>query len=327
MKNKKIKLEDVKINFFTWNSLTRAYFVHSSFKDSDPLDFDLEKRDNFIINKLEKLMNGNYVISLQEVDLTTWNKLVPLFEKCDYYVNWTPSGTSRDDFMGVLLGWPRKKYKLVDYYQCIPPIQAKESEPKEVESNKETLYTSPWGIVSRKWNWLLMAKLEEICSQKIIVFAAYYAPLFTSSFDATFISTDLLFSNLEKFSGDLPIIIGGDFNFPLNSDSFNLVTTDEKKEKEIILLEKSYLYSPKTKLVYKSAYKESFGSEPKFTNRVQRTFKFMDTDTFEDTLDFIFFTNFTPKLVESEKLNEELLWYPNSNNPSDHLSLQTTFYL
>jgi mRNA deadenylase 3'-5' endonuclease subunit Ccr4 len=52
----------------------------------------------------------------------------------------------------------------------------------------------------------------------------------------------------------------------------------------------------------------------------------MNTESFEDTLDYIFFANFKPSKVETKKLNQDPVWYPNAGNPSDHLPLQTTIY-
>lgn len=315
------EMKDTKINFFTWNILTRSYFTASSYKDSDPENFDLEKRDNFIIDKLKDLMDENYIISLQEVDLTVWNKIALIFNKHNYQVYWSSYGNYMNDFMGVLLAWPKDLYNTLDYKQCVPPSQAKDLEPKEF------LINSPWSIISKRWNWLLMAKLEEIKSKKKIVVATYHAPLFSSSPDATLISTDLYFHNLENFAKGLPVIIGGDFNFSPSSDSFDFVTSNKKKNKEILVSEKKFTYQPKTKLAYKSAYNETFGNEPDFTNRVNRTYKIMNTESYEDTLDFIFFTNFKPKKVKTKKLNQKKIWYPNLENPSDHLPMQTIFYI
>ena len=167
----KKEMKDTKIKFFTWNILSRSYYNASTYKNSDPADFDLEKRDIFIIDKLKNLMDENYIISLQEVDLTVWNKIALIFNKYKYQVYWSSYGSSLNDFMGVLMAWPRESYKTLDFHQCVPPAQAKESEPKEF------LINSPWSIVSKRSNWLLMAKLEEISSKKKIVVATYHAPL------------------------------------------------------------------------------------------------------------------------------------------------------
>jgi hypothetical protein len=218
------KMEKGGVKFFTWNILTRSYFNYESYKDANPADFNLKKRDAFILNKLADLMDQRYIISLQEVDLTVWNKLCTLFDNYNYNVNWSHAGNISNDYMGVLLAWPRDEYKLLEFKQCMPATLAKEDEPKDFVPN------SPWSVVAKKWNWLLMAKLEKISSKKKMICAAYHAPLFPNNPDATFIANDLLFYSLEKFSEDLPVIIGGDFNIPPSSESFKHVIRDSKKK-------------------------------------------------------------------------------------------------
>ena len=53
-------------------------------------------------------------------------------------MHWTPQGASYNDFMGVLIAFPKKKYVLKRFQQIIPGLNAYESEPPALTQKMKT---------------------------------------------------------------------------------------------------------------------------------------------------------------------------------------------
>ena len=78
---KKRKMQNISVKFFDWNILCRSYFKKETFVKCELKEFSKEERDKCIISKIEEAINGESIICLQEVDCTTWNNLIILFNQ------------------------------------------------------------------------------------------------------------------------------------------------------------------------------------------------------------------------------------------------------
>ena len=212
-----------------------------------------------------------------------------------------------------LLAWP-KCYKLRRYSQ--QQICERAKIDYEVHSRMSD-GDNPWLTILKRKSWLLAVELEEIETSKQFVLATCHAPLLHKIPHASYLLTDILFTILEKFAGDQPTIILGDFNITPDSEAYHHIVHTPRPTKCLQSKQTTYFYQPQMKKGYSSFIKHHSGSEPKFTCRTA-----MNGDTvFEGTLDYIFTTNL--KIVSSQvgTLSDEPNLYPTQDNPSDHLPL------
>ena len=77
-------MEDTKLKFFAWNILTWTMLNSQVFENCDPESFDLENRNRIVREKVLSLCKENAIISLSEVDRTTWQKLFCLLAEEGY---------------------------------------------------------------------------------------------------------------------------------------------------------------------------------------------------------------------------------------------------
>ena len=131
---------------------------------------------------------------------------------------------------------------------------------------------------------------------------------------------------IQRFAGNLPYIFVGDFNIKPNSSTYNLLTqgTMEAANPDLppVLTGSDWKVDVKP---MRSAYKESLGNEPEFTNFA----KSRDSDTFIDTLDYIFLSN-EWKVESTDPLPDKASAvgpYPTEEEPSDHLLLASSLKL
>ena len=131
---------------------------------------------------------------------------------------------------------------------------------------------------------------------------------------------------IQRFAGNLPYIYVGDFNIKPDSSMYNLLTQGSLEATNPDLPPPLTGSDWKVDVKpMKSAYKEGLGKEPEFTNFA----KSRDSDTFIDTLDYVFLSN--EWRVESiEPLPDKgsaVGPYPTEEEPSDHLLLAASLKL
>ena len=119
--------------------------------------------------------------------------------------------------------------------------------------------------------------------------------------------------------GNIPIILCGDFNSQPTSSTYQSISTGISLNKfnlENFKYPKPFIKTPYiyTKIPFKSVYKEVFGKEPKYTNY---------TETFKNTLDYIFVNNKIKILSALQEINKKyyskIISLPNNDIPSDHI--------
>lgn len=304
------------MKIYTWNILAKPLFTAKNYPKNDPGVFNLDERDRLICQEMTKRCQEKYIIGLQEVDTETYEKLVIIFNENDYEVYWVSNGNHLNDYMGIVLAWPREQYKLKRFRQLQTCGLAKEY--YDIYSSLDKLM-NPWLTILKRKNWILAAELQDKKSLKSFVVATCHVPRLYDIPHATYLCIDLLYTSLEKFAGSLPLFICGDFNFLPSSEAYMLLTnpTYRQKQKEIHVHNMVYFYQSQIKHTYTSLIKTAQGQEPLFTCRSA----LYSNDLFEGTLDYVFCTNVQISTVNIENIPTDNIIYPSYSNPSDHLPL------
>lgn len=323
------------VNVFTWNILTRAYFNNETFPEYDNQIFDNERRIEQIISILTNQFEKNAIIALQEVDITTWEQILPVFHNNQYQAFIAHYGNVDTDYMGVVLAWPGLTYKLKTWLQTIPNDKISQLQPSgynlEFKSN-------PFLQAGRSWKWLIAAELYDPVSKQHFVVSTYHMPNFYWIPDALYMSTDVAFSSLERYLEQqqidtLPVIFMGDFNIIDGDINYQLITSDSQDKRVLTLhndnesdqlnLGRQYFYRPTMKHRYLSYLQPVEGA---YTTRTKHKALYgKESKIFSEVIDYIWLRN-VPEQTLLNTMTDDVL-YPTIDMPSDHLPLQATIYL
>jgi len=172
----------MRLNVFSWNVLSDAYFTPEDYPTYEKSYFDSERKQEQVLQQLKRVMKSNTLIALQEVCSRLMPELVKLALNMNYVIRDAYYGNEKSGNMGVVLMWPNNIYRVEKYEQIIVG--------QHITTEPPTVYQS-W------WDWLrrvpppncplkyakLRSKFNVICSKKS------HIPFFIcciSSFDKTF---------------------------------------------------------------------------------------------------------------------------------------------
>jgi len=168
-------------------------------------------------------------------------------------------------------------------------------------------------------NWLLMAKLLDLESNRLFVISVVHMPCLFFNNDAMLLFADVALTRLDQFAGeDIPAIMMGDFNTLPNSIIYNYITFKEKRE---------YMpngWEPLLKSEWGSAYFLNHFKEPEYTTLTHIPSKH-GPDPFKGAIDYVFIRNnilpskIIMETVPDENLKDKLCPIPEC--PSDHLPM------
>ena len=96
-------------NILSDNLCTQEYFPRNK-----PVNLDPGIRQTRLLKELKTFVNGNYILTLQEVSRTQWQWLSLYLEHHGYIAHWHSRGLRLDGYMGVVISFPRKRYKILE---------------------------------------------------------------------------------------------------------------------------------------------------------------------------------------------------------------------
>ncbi len=187
-------------------------------------------------------------------------------------------------------------------------------------------YEDMWQIATRRNNRFLGLTLHHLAADRSFNMYTYHMPCEFKRNDVMNIHAAGLLSGIQKHTQELPYILAGDFNSTPSSSVYALVTKSIYSP-----FPKSTVYSRVPSLqdrIYvplTSAYFALHAREPPFTNYGWPKDL---SKAFCDTIDYIFCNRgFEP--VQATHINttsrNDVLCFPSSKEPSDHLPLQASF--
>jgi hypothetical protein len=321
-------------------------------------------------------MAQNSIICLQEISTMWAGHLHTFFANNDYYLVTGLYGNRNNGYMGVGMAIPTKKYELravditrvADTKRMPRKVYQEPSFFENIASYFEKflaylaslvsamliwlkLSTPPaptvdlWGSVVSRPNQLVSCRLRSIELDEEIVVGTYHMPCMFDVPPLMVAHVSLAVQHLQRFAGDTPYVLAGDFNFKPSSAEYRLVTEgtlDRQVSFPLIVApfecdadssqDPSYPtpvegddWRPDVLLPLRSAYRTRLGEEPSFTNYAQTG----DRPVFIDTLDYLFHSDVLevaevlPLPSQASAVLEGSL--PNDQEPSDHLMLAASF--
>ena len=265
----------------------------------------------------------------------SYSATIPISQVCSLY------GKPFNGYMGIALAVPLDKYEVckVDISRCSDTVRLPKEKVEEGILRKIfidaplSLYRkatgkrppqSDWQLARGRFNTIMYAALR--CKNTGVEFgvANYHMPCMFRNPKVMTIHSQLAGMYAQRCSGDLPVVLMGDFNLKPGDGGYDLITTGTLTDG----LEASPV-APEgekwtTSLGYpmRSAYKVANGAEPDFTNFAQ----IKDDPQFIDTLDYIFIS---PTVEVSQVLplphrSEVKGPFPAPDEPSDHILLAAT---
>lgn len=350
--------ESADVRLMSYNVLSPPLAPPSQFPTCNPKDLEKGTRLSRILTRLDAAVQERSVIALQEVDLEWAGQLHVFFSERDYTVVFAQYGHRFNNYMGVMLAWPRQVYEAVDVEICkVSDTAPKTMWPKAqrsvlndhgfltFEGLKEVIGCKPPEVlkVDQEWNWAQSRANEAIFArlrrrddpkQRFCV-GTYHMPCFFGSPEkvrVVNIHSQLLLKRLAEFSKGDPLALMGDFNFKPEDSPYSLVESGGAVQKvapaspaEFRGLEQRLPKGTPLETGLQSAYKAFHGKEPILTNFVVSSFA---GGEFAATLDYIWFSPGKFSVVACPPLPDSKLSakgpYPNATEPSDHLPLRAT---
>jgi mRNA deadenylase 3'-5' endonuclease subunit Ccr4 len=339
------------INVFTYNILTSSYCNPKTYPNVQPEFLEEKKRWKNISDMLTAQFKKNSIILLQEIPEKWRGKIEILSCKFSYKPFVRNYSHYYSGFMGVGILVP-KCYDIlrISYFRpcclakeiCMPPKiiedESNDNEDSEFSINPFTYISHLFNIfnydhspplveckkketheiLSKRSNVQIMMilKNKEDIKKRRFAICTYHAPLILNDELTQYGSSICSIKTLFNFIDDLPVIFGGDFNFLPKSRSYNVFVGKSEIDAE---------YNPEYEPL-KSAFVEIFGKEPKYTTKSEiKSNSWSPINSFEGTLDYIFYRNLKIKKCGIIFGGEYNTFMPNKYSPSDHLPLFATF--
>ena len=230
------------VGVVTYNILSPALAGEDHYYNACPTNLHGPTRLARVKAKLEGAIAEGRIICLQEVSLQWSGPLHVYFAKRGYHLVLAPYGSAFSDHMGVAVAWDASRYQAEDieivkvastYSEW--PKKEKKAEPGLLEKllnfvlqRKVEKPYNPWNESQWRKNQLILARLaprEE--GKKPFVVACYHMPcLFGSAakVQGMNIHAQLTAKHVQKFAGDTPYLMVGDWNSLPNSTTYQLLT-------------------------------------------------------------------------------------------------------
>lgn len=323
------------IKVVTYNVLSENYGTSSCFNVDDPKSLDVVVRHNKILSILRDYMMKEYIVCLQEVTIAFRSKIIPLLSPYKYTFNCLNYGNKHSGNMGVMLLIPSKQYRVVsttnyhvaDYISCV----ARNQNVSCIDTVKrlfshwtgtEKKKTSAYNNMFRK-NHVLMFVLKDMVDREFVI-ATYHMPCVFYDPAVMLVHVHTLLELVEKYSNDLPYIVTGDFNFFPDTEMYKLVTGESFSDDVIT---KNFPIGT-TKKLYNFNLDDcyySYNKNHKITTSCDNARYNMK---FSGCIDYIFAKKNCFKVLNAEVVKYgDGKYYPDLQNPSDHLPVECSLRL
>jgi len=214
-------------------------------------------------------------------------------------------------------------YLLSVFFALLPLLKSKKRPKQE-----------PHELARDRKNVALWARVQSQKSGKEYCFGTYHMPCVFWAPQVMMIHAELTMSWLQKKSGNVPLIFGGDFNCKKNEAVYSYITSASFEKDSPAFPKAPYKASFDLKNGAKpmrSAYKELLGEEPDFTNfaHVKPFAPSMEDKPFIDCIDYIFITEELEVLdvLKTSHRDQFAGPIPTADEPSDHIMLGATLTL
>lgn len=292
------------VNIATYNVLDNSMAVPKFF-DLPEQHLKLEHRMPLILREISKFTSRKTILCLQEVGITLSGAgLHQHFASNGYYCLTSHySSIPGRDFFGVCIVFPTDTYTLVKYGEV--KIGETILVPDGIELAETKDGVSAYEEAKKRDTRMLWAILKKKSDDKEFFVATYHMPCCFWWVPVMVMHVDALLSEIDRLADGLPIILAGDFNSYLNSNTgeiIKFITSDiEFKNKptpgwrctSTLKLENAII-SPRVTTLTKSPGREPFSA----------------------TLDYIFTRGFETSYEEVQRI-EGLI--PNNDHGSDHI--------
>lgn len=320
----------------TYNVLAPRLCIPRFFPTCLPEHAETETRWLKVHRRVQQECASRAIIALQEVDVDWARRLLVLFAEQGYRCVFAQYGGPFTGHMGVLLAWPRDEYETLEVAIARVSGSVPDEAPYGILSrceppDPERRQDDEWNLAKQKTNEAIFVRLRPHAPSPSFCVGTYHMPcLFgdLAKVRALNIQTCMLLQRFKDFARDDAAVLMGDFNFKPKTSAYVLAASGGAFDValEAFPAEVSGLVPWCSALPFfpaglASAYHSFHGSEPLFTNF---------TETFVETLDYIWFTPGPLQVVECPPLpspGEAHGPFPNAAEPSDHLPLQATFVL
>mmetsp|Transcript_90 Transcript_90/g.188 ORF Transcript_90/g.188 Transcript_90/m.188 type:complete len:396 (-) Transcript_90:111-1298(-) len=358
----------------SWNILAPELSDPKTFPENTAEECLGEKRLPLILKQLEEDLKSLSVVCLQEVSVTWVGELHSFFAKHDYHYIHTLYGGKFSGYMGVGIAFPRQKYELLAceisrIADTKPwPRAPRPSSYEELKSyisgyvrnmfdpaiivgqklglirrkrkrhnGSEPLNMQVTNTASKRWNQSIMIRLCRRDDKAVrLCVATYHMPCTVQLKPVMTLHMGLLLQKVQRFAGQEPLVIAGDFNCLPGSAPYQLATSGKVQEGHAEAcpdLPHGDSWRPDRSVVpMGSAYADHEGKEPPMTNKAVR--QIWSRDEFSGTIDYLFYSPGSLEVTDTLTLpSKELVddfkstvkSFPTRNIPSDHVKIAATF--
>ncbi|CAE7834175.1 PSMD2 [Symbiodinium sp. CCMP2592] len=332
---------DTDLKLTTYNVLSPRLASPQQYPSYAREDLAKDSRWPKILNRMQKAVDDDRIIALQEVDLEWAGNLHAFFAERGYAVVFAQYGKQMNGYMGVMMAWPTKVFQVLDVELC----KLTDTAPKRVWPRSEAgplarfgyltyqgltdiLGCRPpefeteggeWKLAQGRMNEAILVRLRPRATSCDFCVATYHMPcLFgtTEKVRAVNIHSQLLLNRLKRFAAadvkkgfkEAPVALMGDFNIKPGTSSYRLIesggsiATVSKQGSKHEVHGLEQLPIAEFPDGLRSAYKDFHGQEPMFTNYAMSA---MSKEAFVDTLDYIWFSPGRLKVVACQQLPKE----------------------
>ena len=300
---------------FTWNVLSDRFFKTIDFYQIKEWTGN-NKRIDVLKIKLSEQMKNNKILCLQEISQNMADNLCLLFIKHNY----TYFHRGYNNQLGILLAFPKIKYDLVRVKFI--NIMNRKWLPVNDEHSKQ--YKS-YRRCSERDDHILMVDLKCKTTKKQLCVCTVHLPCFFKQQDLMTYFAGVTINLFQKFSGNLPWIIAGDFNVSKGQETYDYLLTGTKPTN---FGENFYHGVKNVELPSIKPMKSLHTSLKPFLTTKHKTYFKGNEEYFESMIDYIFHSKTFAKikLTKPNLSNVEYLpKYP--NYISDHEPMNCEFQL
>jgi len=361
--SKKIRTYGVRV--MTFNMLSQDLISKKFFPFVDPEYLNPNTRAARFKYLLMTWMNANFIICLQEVNLSWYNFLKDIFPIKNYGFQ---TITYNDDKMGLCIAYPKDQYDL-QKDQCgldmrdvfIPGRYIKD---RQIGLKNNGLYNDTYD------DELMMSQMEEASTIETPLLSILLAcktkgylvgkNLLVSTFHmpCKFTKKYLIAANIHAIKKTLhclkhvwsaisktpvTVVMTGDYNITPDNAEYKMLTGENYTQYELsngftehgesldfylLLTQKYQALDPnlmKDIIEVRSAYKKCHDSEPPYTNVLKKV-----DSTFINCIDYILVdidAEIRSSMIGLTVDNPHIKLYPNELCPSDHLPLSASLFI
>ena len=297
-------MNSLRVRLVSYNVLSSHLASTYQFPTLNPSHLEASNRLPEVIKKLDREVQKNSIICLQEVSQDWAGNFYSYFFQNNYHSVFQGYGKRFNGYMGCMIAWPSDSIKVLDV--DISRLSDKREggwpvapKPGFVGKFKRILSTfrepfeklgwlsrpaiDHWTMSENRFNILTSVKLEDKNSGKIFFVSnyhmpcAFYAPMVMS------IHSEMAAKHIQNLAGSSPYILAGDWNIKPFDSSYQILTTGTMDIGHPNWPTPKYGMEWKpTNKPMRSAYAD-FGGEPDFTNYARVKYQ----EPFIDTLDYM----------------------------------------